>query len=315
MNPGRILLELNELWVSLAGQPAEGGQGVLRACTMTLFVLADESDDPAGIWEIVAANMPMHPSRAILIRVRRGTERDISARVFAQCWLPFGQRQQICCEQVEISATDASLPDLPGLVLPLAAPDLPVVIWCRCPRLFAAPELPQLAAAAVARKIVVDSAIFGDAPAALRMLDERRNTPPAVADLAWARLTRWREAVSRVFDDPGQCQRLAAVRRLDVGYAGPDAPPEAWYMAAWLADGVARAGADVRSICHPVPTEPAGELDHVELAGEGWQVVLGRTAFLSPPLYAVLGEELGMGERDPVFERILPAAARLAISS
>ena len=36
----------------------------------------------------------------------------LAARVFAQCWMPFGHRQQICCEQIEITASDASLPDL-----------------------------------------------------------------------------------------------------------------------------------------------------------------------------------------------------------
>jgi hypothetical protein len=30
---------------------AEGGTGVLRACSMTLLVLAEAGEDTAGIWE------------------------------------------------------------------------------------------------------------------------------------------------------------------------------------------------------------------------------------------------------------------------
>ena len=78
--------------------------------------------------------MPEHPSRAIVIRFRAEDQRALAARVFAQCWMPFGHRQQICCEQIEITASDASLPDLAAVVLPLTVPDLPVILWCRSPR-------------------------------------------------------------------------------------------------------------------------------------------------------------------------------------
>ena len=56
--------------------------------------------------------MPEHPARAIVIRLRGAGERALSERVYAQCWMPFGQRRQICCEQIEITASDAALADL-----------------------------------------------------------------------------------------------------------------------------------------------------------------------------------------------------------
>ena len=56
--------------------------------------------------------MHEHPSRAIVVRVRQCAERVLEARVFAQCWMPFGGRQQICCEQVEITASPESLADV-----------------------------------------------------------------------------------------------------------------------------------------------------------------------------------------------------------
>ena len=109
--PGKILKELAELWVSTA-KATDGGAGVLRACSMTLLVLAEESDDSQGLGETIAALMPEHPARAIVVRMSGPGERSLTERVYSQCWMPFGQRKQICCEQVEITVSDDALADL-----------------------------------------------------------------------------------------------------------------------------------------------------------------------------------------------------------
>jgi glucose-6-phosphate dehydrogenase assembly protein OpcA len=75
--------------------------------------------------------MPEHPARAILVRLSGAGDRSLAERVYSQCWMPFGQRRQICCEQVEITASDAALADLQSVVLPLTVPDLPLIVWCR----------------------------------------------------------------------------------------------------------------------------------------------------------------------------------------
>jgi len=70
--PERILKDLSNLWVDLAKQNGDDGStGVLRACTMTLLVLADESDDAQAIGKTLAQHMPLHPNRAIVVRVTR----------------------------------------------------------------------------------------------------------------------------------------------------------------------------------------------------------------------------------------------------
>ncbi|HWQ57184.1 MAG TPA: glucose-6-phosphate dehydrogenase assembly protein OpcA [Bryobacteraceae bacterium] len=326
-SPDRILRELARVWTTLAEEGGVRGEGVLRSCTMTLLVLADETDDPSPIWETLAALMPQHPSRAILVRFRAGGTGDTQARVFAQCWLPTGRGRRICCEQIEITASDAGLPDLPALVLPLAAPDLPVLLWCRSPRIFQAPELRLLAEGA--RKIIVDTAALGSAPGSLQALLERRNELP-VADLAWTRLTRWRALVSQAFDDPGNRERLSAASEVRVSYTGDAPPPEAFYMAAWLLDGVRRAGGDAHHTFEAAAGVPPG-VRSVALRGDGLDVAVGlstrgcadvragdaaqRTAIARLPEHALLAEEVRIPGRDPVFDRILPSAARLGVSS
>ena len=113
---------------------------MLRACAMTLVVVADAQEDAADSRRDAGVLMHDHPSRAIVVRVRDAEAPELEARVFAQCWMPFGQRRQICCEQIEISTLELSLADVPAVILPLVVADLPVILWCRPPRLLAQPR-------------------------------------------------------------------------------------------------------------------------------------------------------------------------------
>ena len=88
------LKELAALWADLA-QPNQGeatASGVLRACAMTLIVAAEDETDAQAASEVLAELMHEHPSRAIVLKPR--DEGGLEARVFAQCWMPFGRRQQ-----------------------------------------------------------------------------------------------------------------------------------------------------------------------------------------------------------------------------
>ena len=158
--------------------------------------------------------MPEHPARTILIRLRGEGERALSERVYQQCWKPFGQRQQICCEQIEITASDAALADLPSVILPLAVPDLPVILWCRSARLVERPEFGAIAR--MATKVVVDSAAAGNSAEALGRLADGVRRGGILADLAWTRLTRWRETLARVFENRDTLARLSEIESVQV---------------------------------------------------------------------------------------------------
>ena len=328
ISPDRILHDMAELWVSL-GKQGEGEAGVLRACSMTLVVAAEESDDPQAIGETLAALMPEHPSRAIVIRIRAGAERSLDARVFSQCWMPFGHRQQICCEQIEITASDASLPDLAAVVLPLTVPDLPVILWCRSPRLFQLASFAQLAA--IAQKVVVDSGAFPEPVAALRQLLAAAAAGRMLADLAWTRLTRWREIIAQTFENRAHLCDLPKVSDIAISYRAPAAPTTAYYLAAWLLDGLARIGAHPAVDFAADAGEVTGRLSLVELRAKDKPDPIASISFvqgqaaevragglvskaLLPALtdYALMREELSIPGRDPAFDRALTAAAGLA---
>ena len=317
--PEHVLRELADLWVTLG---AEGGAGVLRACTMTLVVLEEASGDAAALGETIAALMPEHPARTIVVKLSGAGERALAERVYAQCWMPFGGRRQICCEQIEITASDAALADLPSVVLPLKAPDLPVIVWSRSARLF---EMPLYGAIArMANKVVVDSAGFADPKRALRLLAETARVP--LADLAWTRLTRWREMLARLFENRDYLAKLARISSVRVVY-NAEFSTAAWYMGAWIAGALADAGVTAKLVVEAGPgTAPLS----LELAGGGFRVALERqqdrlvvavddakscTNLPQPSDYLLMREELGIVQRDAVFERALASAARLAYAT
>src|SRR5689334_157211 len=98
--PEKVLKELGALWADLA-KPSEASEhGVLRACAMTLVVALEPGDDPQQVGQVIAELIHEHPSRAIVLKPGEAHQ-DLDARVSAQCWMPFGKRQQVCCEQIE----------------------------------------------------------------------------------------------------------------------------------------------------------------------------------------------------------------------
>lgn len=323
LSPDRILKELSDLWVTLGkqGDAADHSAGVLRACSMTLVVLAEESDDVAALGETLAALMPEHPARTMIVRLRGGGERVLSDRVYAQCWMPFGQRRQICCEQVEITASDSALGDLPPVVLPLAVPDLPLIVWCRSPRLLPMAEFEGIAA--MAGKVVIDTAGMPEGRAALRKIAAAA-ADTRFGDLAWTRLTRWREMLSQVFENRTYLDQLPGVTNVHVSF-GAALETTAWYMAGWLENALAQIGVHPQVAVEGTPGGP-GPL-RVELTGPGIAVELMRqanrlvvtvnglshcTSLSEPNDYLLMREELGIVQRDSVFEAALAAAAQMA---
>jgi glucose-6-phosphate dehydrogenase assembly protein OpcA len=331
----RILRELADLWVAAGQEQAEGGLGVLRACAMTLIVLAEETEDMEALGETIAALMPEYPARTILVRLGGTGAPALAERVYSQCWMPFGQRRQICCERIEITASEASLADLPSILPPLAAPDLPVLLWWRSARLLGTPGYRKLAA--MADKAIVDSSGLEDEEAALPMLVEMAQgeperagrARPLLGDLSWTLLTRWREMLSGVFESR-ECQgRLPEISNVVVAFAGVRPPVFAWYMGAWVANALSDAGAHAYLTWQPRP-DLAGRALHVELTGGDFRVSLERhddrlsieagglshcTNLPQPTDYLLMREELGIVRRDPLFERTLATAARLAAAS
>jgi len=294
VRPDKLLRDLDDLWRGLGNQ--EQG-GVLRACAMTLIVCTEGAEDDLG--ETLALLMRDHPARAIVLREQSGEGPHLEAGVRAQCWMPFGRRQQICCELIEIAMTRASLADVPPVVHSLTAPDLPVAIWCRSASLLGLAEFEPVLR--LANKLILDSAGTADLRAQLQHMRAAEDADTVVADLAWTRLTLWREAIARQFDHPANLAGLKTLRAATVGYGGEHAPMGAYYMAGWLRHAAGRGLA--------VELKAGGEF--VELRGDGWEVRVDPAGLPKRSDYEMLHEELSILGRDPVYGAARALAAEV----
>src|SRR4051812_38972341 len=229
VDPDRILKDLRALWRDLAHQDPNG---VLRACAMTLIVLADEAQDASIISETLASLMHEHPSRAIVVRVRQCPEQLLEARVFAQCWMPFGRRQQICCEQVELITSPDSLADVATVIRGLIVPDLPSILFCPSENLWWLPQFPALLP--LAGKLIVDSCGMHESSRVLEFLTQMDSNRKRRSDLVWSRLTPWRQAIARVFEEAPRARRVKDISEVQVAYVGDQEPSAVYYIAAWF---------------------------------------------------------------------------------
>jgi glucose-6-phosphate dehydrogenase assembly protein OpcA len=289
---------------------------------MTLIVVVDEAYDAAAVGETIAALIHEHPSRAIVLRVRRGEDSELEASVFAQCWMPFGRRQQICCEQIEIVSSVGSLSDVPPVVRGLIAPDLPVVLYCPSENLWWLPQFQALLP--LINKLILDS--YG-MPGSPRVLSYLNSLPQSgslrKADLAWSRLTPWRESVARIFDEPSRSGMIYELDDVQILYRNSEKPASVYYLAGWfmhvLGTGVklkiaaAGEGPEFAAIARVALVGPRIEASielmdastvEVRVNGEREQVTV------YPPMteYEALRQELAVVGRDPVFEHVLGLA-------
>jgi glucose-6-phosphate dehydrogenase assembly protein OpcA len=241
--PEKILRALGQVWTSLGEEERQQGKPtVLRACAMTLIVVTDEEDaESSDAVQTLIELMHAHPSRAIVLRSSPAADDGLSARVFAQCWKPFGKAQQICCEQIEVSVAPDRWSDVGLTILGIIVPDLPVVVWCRQKSVLR--RSPQAAGNGLdevlnlATKVIVDTRGV-DLEQAFGVLRGWSARDRLFGDLEWTRLTSWRESLATAFEHRLELIRQGAFHEIEIGYRGASVPAAASYLAAWLQRGI-----------------------------------------------------------------------------
>jgi glucose-6-phosphate dehydrogenase assembly protein OpcA len=314
IQPERILKDLQQLWAQMAVDQADAG-GVLRACAMTLVVVAENAADAEHVRQTVGVLMHNHPSRAVILHAGSGAELD--ARIFAECWKPFGKTQQICSEGIEITAGRSGFAEVARFLVPLRVADLPVVLWCRGTHVFTSGAEPGPLAPLfpLADKIIFDTSQVADADAALQFLRRLRGRGRRVADLHWTRLTGWREVLAHLFDD--QALRPSEVTGAQVTFGGSSVTTCAHYFAAWIrtalpAVRVSIGSGDGPRGLHSVMLSTASDNLTIALGSDNCLEVSGcgrhyRSMLPSSSEEALMQEELGILGTDPVYERALSA--------
>lgn len=259
--------ELRRLWSEAARAAGAQGEPVLRASVVNLVVVTDGPGAVPEVSQVLVEIATAVPGRMLVVApdplAPDGLDawpsihcRSVPHTVFeepAAGSAAAAAVAQLCCEQVTVEARGATVGALPAIVRPLLQTDLPAVLWWRAPLPAEASVLDRLAAEV--GTVVVDTgrgAVWadgvtpgGDPIAAVAGLLARRSLtygqrprpsavrPWTLRDLAFARLTPWRELTAALFDLV-PCQEM--LRRLaSVGIAGRPGTPEVRLYAGWLA--------------------------------------------------------------------------------
>jgi glucose-6-phosphate dehydrogenase assembly protein OpcA len=139
-----------------------------------------------------------------------------------------------------------------SIVESLLVPDLPVFLWWRDLKALGTELFEKLAEKAT--RAIVDSAASEEVAGSLNliraMVAQHRRT--AFTDLAWTRVTPWRQLTAQFFDAPALAGYLPRLRKVTVEYVARNRNheyvlPEAVFLAAWLADALGHSQAAVES--------------------------------------------------------------------
>ncbi len=278
----------------------ESGSSV-RATTLNLVVVAANREQLNRTLDALQLIGGSRPLRAI---VAVPDDTPTSAEVSSTCWRNVSGHE-VRSEQIVITARPAALP---SAVVSLLIPDLPSFLLWNGPLGAHRRLLGGLAENAT--RLILDSDECG-----LDTVAEACKLSPSVTDLAWARLTPWREAMATLTDDREGLRMLQ--RAMGVEVHGP--ANQAQLIAGWLRSRIGRQmGLQYGGRGHAVDSVriDCGKQDLlVERTGHG---DLGRAVIGDRSEHIVilprhdwsllLGSQLDRLGSEPVFEQALAAA-------
>jgi glucose-6-phosphate dehydrogenase assembly protein OpcA len=232
VDPAAIERGLARLWEDASR--AETNGGIVRSCTLNFAAVCASPDGAPAAADVVAAVTLRHPCRTLLLTALPDRPAGIEATVSVLCHLPTSGRQHICCEQITVVGKGDRVAGLPNLLLALLVPDLPLVVWwCDRPPL-GTPLWERLTA--IAERVVIDTATCGEPRHVADVAAVLERQPrPALADLAWNRLTRWRTLTAQFFDPPEHRAWLDRIDRVEIEVCGAAMAAEALLWLGWLA--------------------------------------------------------------------------------
>jgi glucose-6-phosphate dehydrogenase assembly protein OpcA len=299
---------------------AAGGHQGARAHVVDLVAYTTSPSIASEVHEAVAGARSNRPSRA-LIAVGDPAASDVvgETEVFAE---PPSDRDALVCSEVVRLTGPPDSDALAAMVASLLVPDLPVFVLWLAPPDFDRPPFPALRT--LATRIVTDSIRH---PSTLDALPGMiANGPQVVTDLAWTKITGWREILAGLFDLPDHARLLGQLETVEIQYVrGSDS--QARLFAGWLASTTGttprttldpvehsdmRAGSLVEVVLHA-----GGERFRVERLAQGVAETVSprlphmRLALRVPPFEELVGEELEYLTVDDAFIAALDAATDL----
>jgi glucose-6-phosphate dehydrogenase assembly protein OpcA len=302
-------------------QEAAGGHAGARAHVVDLVAYSTSRSVADEVHTAVASARHNRPSRA-LIAVGDAAASEVVAQTEVFADPPSDREGALVCSEVVRLTGPPDSDALATMVASLLVPDLPVfVLWLAAPD-FDRP--PFAALRTLATRIVTDSIRH---PTTLDALPGMiASGQQVVTDLAWTKITGWREILAGLFDLPDHAKLLSKLDHVEVRYVrGSDS--QARLFSGWLSsttgttprvtlDPVEHADMRAGSLVEVV-LRAGGERFAVERLAQGVAETVSprlphmRLALRVPPFEELVAEELEYLTVDEAFVTALEAATDL----
>jgi glucose-6-phosphate dehydrogenase assembly protein OpcA len=285
---------------------ARRNEGVTSGLVLTLVALADErpgvrSTPVKAVEDAATVAAAAHPCRLLVLT--RSPAHTAPDRLDAE--IVVGGRLGPC-EAVIMRMQGRLALHAESVVMPLLAPDVPVVTWWHG---WPPDQISTDPLGVVAERRITDCALANDPVAALRQ--RAMDYAAGDTDLGWTRLTGWRTLIAGALD------RTAAAAVQGATVAAPDTDVSGSLLAGWLAArlGISPVRQDARTgRLESVRLRLSGG-DEVAIDAHNGTAVLRRTGqedrtmpLLSRTLGEELAEELRRLDPDQTYAAALSAA-------
>ena len=228
-----IEAELRSMWKSSAGEP-EARPGAIYRASMCNLVVTTDPERHGRITQVLTEVTRRHPARLFLVEVapNGGGAHQLSAEVGALCHLRPGGGY-VCSERILLRG-EASLGRLvPSAVRALLIGNLPTILL----DLLADRREEWVDELAALSNLVLEDSGLADQEPLQRAVWKRieRDELDRVRDLAWARLTPWREILADLFEQERLARILAGAGEVIVEFRGSPPPSCVPLFVGWLA--------------------------------------------------------------------------------
>jgi glucose-6-phosphate dehydrogenase assembly protein OpcA len=240
--------ELTKLWHLAADNMRISQNMNVRTSVLNFVICAPDVDSAYKASALLRDLASTNIARVTLLILdsRRDSPADVSTWVTLRSFPIISDIMRHHFEQVTVSVTGAAVQYAANVVQALLKPDLPAYLWW----LEDLPAQGEIFSrlVSISSRVLFDSNYFSQPEAQIRFISDliQRSQNYALSDLAWGRITAWRELIAQFFDIPEYRPYLMSVDTIQIEHTinAPDSsattttdishPLGALLLAAWL---------------------------------------------------------------------------------
>jgi len=231
----KIEEEFREIWKNTTGD--ESDKAVVKASTLNLIITYNDKNQYLKALDLIPEVTSRYPCRIIIILINPDPDTtEIKSHISAFCQPPRQDGKQLCCELITLETGLAGENHLPGILLPLLLPDLPVFLWSPN-NLFLNNIHFQNFHKNIERVILYNPDTIDSIDELYKMAGYviKASKMSKVSDMTWAKLTNWREAIAQFFDLKEGIEYLNNLREIHIEHYSEGISTHAYLLAGWIA--------------------------------------------------------------------------------